>query len=444
MSSSSLRDQVSGYERAFAIIGLLLMFRALRPLYTPLPLLMADTGGMVWAGAYDVTAGNLMFQVPTAAVFAISGMLLFRDRQKAIELLSQNKMLVLFIGIALASTTWAQDPDTALRRAIALTGTSLFGFHLAVRYSHRQLIELAGIAAAITVFQTFFISALIPSMGVHGDAEHAGAWRGVLGHKNDAGRVIVFAALVAFVCWRDKIGHYVLGWPTLIVAAFVVVMTASKTSLLVLLALTMSVWMFRTLRRSNIPVWLRAGVLTMLAVVPLIFFVASFYESGLEMMGRNATLTGRTDIWEKAISVGVTQPWLGFGYRTFWVNNGPFIWFMPGHGHNSYLDLWLELGFVGLALFGAATISGVRRAFWRLTHTNDALGMWFLLYLFYLGVFGLTSPAFPQQGTIEWVMYCVVLLQLAPKRTAEPLPQVPYAAPRSAGAAKPRPMVAGR
>jgi O-antigen ligase len=434
----------SPYERAFGIFGLLLVLRALRPLYTPWAVMSTDSAALTWSGAYDVAAGNLSFQIPSAAMFVISALLLFRDREKALELLAGNKLLLLFLGITLASMLWAQDPDTAFRRSVALIGTSLFGFYLATRYSNRQLIEIVAVASTITVVQTILVSVLIPSVGVHADAAHAGSWRGVLGHKNDVGRIMVLSALLAFVAWRDKIGHWFLGWPTLVLAIFVVLMTTSKTSLLVLLALMVSIPMFRALRRSNIPVWLRVGVLVLLAIAPVVFLGLNFYEAGLELMGRNATLTGRTDIWEKAIEIGVTRPWLGFGYRSFWISNGAFTWFMPGHGHNSYLDLWLETGIVGATAFGLASAAGVRRSFWRLSHTNDSLGMWFILYLLYLGMFGMTAPAFPQQGTIEWVLYCVVLMQLAPMSKRAEAPDRHPSMVREGGGVGSQPAIAGR
>jgi len=94
----------------------------------------------------------------------------------------------------------------------------------------------------------------------------------------------------------------------------------------------------------------------------LIAGAALSYQMVLADFGRDATFSGRTSLWEGAIAVAEAQhPILGAGYRTFWTETGAegvrhYIqnWGkMPAHGHNGYLDVWLELGIPGLALFFA-------------------------------------------------------------------------------------------
>ena len=80
----------------------------------------------------------------------------------------------------------------------------------------------------------------------------------------------------------------------------------------------------------------------------------------LTEMGRDLTFSGRTTLWKAAIQVSLMHhsSFLGVGYRNFWLGDSvnqilPYIagWAKtPGHGHNGYLDMWLELGWVGLGL----------------------------------------------------------------------------------------------
>ena len=85
----------------------------------------------------------------------------------------------------------------------------------------------------------------------------------------------------------------------------------------------------------------------------------------LQGSGKDATLTGRTDLWQTGLSVIADHPWLGVGYRAFWISGyGPAeeLWAMFGQQsgagfnfHNLYISNGVELGYVGLAI-EAATI----------------------------------------------------------------------------------------
>jgi O-antigen ligase len=84
------------------------------------------------------------------------------------------------------------------------------------------------------------------------------------------------------------------------------------------------------------------------------------FDRIIAAFGRDDTFSGRTTLWHGAIAVAShDHPILGAGYRAFWTATGAagvrdYIqgWArLPGHGHNGYLDVWLELGWAGVALF---------------------------------------------------------------------------------------------
>ena len=89
----------------------------------------------------------------------------------------------------------------------------------------------------------------------------------------------------------------------------------------------------------------------------------------LEAVGRDLTFTGRTTIWTHAIDAGMQHSMLGAGYRAFWTPEGASyvyarIWAVIGNGHNGYLDVWLELGFIGLGLFLLMFFTAAGFAWW--------------------------------------------------------------------------------
>ena len=80
-----------------------------------------------------------------------------------------------------------------------------------------------------------------------------------------------------------------------------------------------------------------------------------------EVLGKDATLTGRSKIWEAALRQIEQRPWTGYGYGVVWDQKGawgPLAWiikqsgFTPQHAHNAWIEQWLGMGVVGLAAFG--------------------------------------------------------------------------------------------
>jgi exopolysaccharide production protein ExoQ len=111
------------------------------------------------------------------------------------------------------------------------------------------------------------------------------------------------------------------------------------------------------------------------AIVPIVFLLYVFLAFGLNLkgefagvVGRDPTLSGRTEIWQIVLSQQ-ENPLLGTGYESFWL--GPRldrIW-AAGQGrlnesHNGYLEVYLNLGYVGLFLLLLFVIS-VYRNIWR-------------------------------------------------------------------------------
>jgi O-antigen ligase len=95
---------------------------------------------------------------------------------------------------------------------------------------------------------------------------------------------------------------------------------------------------------------------------------ALFLSSGagiLQQLGRNPTLTGRTLIW-KAVLAQPINPLVGAGFESFWMGNRmESVWSMSQRGiqqaHDGYLELYLNLGWIGLALLGMLIVTG----YWR-------------------------------------------------------------------------------
>jgi O-antigen ligase len=113
-------------------------------------------------------------------------------------------------------------------------------------------------------------------------------------------------------------------------------------------------------------------------------------------MGRNSDFTGRTEIW-KILQGMDTNPIVGAGFETFWV--GPRLEYMnlifPGinESHNGYLEVWLNLGGMGLGLIVlilgqgySSAVGGIRR--------DPALGGLLVVYIVTAVTYNVTEAGF--------------------------------------------------
>jgi len=97
----------------------------------------------------------------------------------------------------------------------------------------------------------------------------------------------------------------------------------------------------------------------------------------VEAVGRNATLTGRIDIWKEVLPMTVTHC-SGPGMRVSgsvrgWRRYGAKVDERPNQAHNGYLEVYLDLGWVGIALLGLLMAWGYRGIL-RALHSSSAIG----------------------------------------------------------------------
>jgi len=86
--------------------------------------------------------------------------------------------------------------------------------------------------------------------------------------------------------------------------------------------------------------------------------VLTYRAQIFSLVGKSPDMTGRTKIWKIVLHLIDQRPLQGWGWTSYWVP-----WVEPYHGlvvinhvpyfqaHNAFLDVWLQLGIIGLGLF---------------------------------------------------------------------------------------------
>ncbi len=120
----------------------------------------------------------------------------------------------------------------------------------------------------------------------------------------------------------------------------------------------------------------------------------------LHAMGRETNLTGRADIWNAVIPVAPNAA-VGAGFESFWLGPRldqvwarlPSVYMHVDEAHNGYLEVYLNLGLVGVSFIALILFTGYRRAV-ATFRRNPALGSLMLAYVATAAIYGITEASF--------------------------------------------------
>ena len=128
-------------------------------------------------------------------------------------------------------------------------------------------------------------------------------------------------------------------------------------------------------------------------------------------------LTGRSSLWEVCFEYHQLHPLLGYGFDSFWSPRHVFEisrrenWVIP-NSHNSFVDLTLSTGIVGLALFSMIFVGALYRATKRFVAKQTPETAFFLAFLaYYLLVNMLGSRLF--FPCLQTMLFYTIVLKLA-------------------------------
>jgi len=308
-----------------------------------------------------VGGGDIANQLGFSSLFLAFAAFSYWHEPRRLTLLLRP-VLVAVIAWCVLSVVASWEPALAARRlAFALVVMSISAMALLLPKNLRHFSDLLAAATLIVLTACYLGVLLAPQLAIHQatdflEPEHAGNWRGVFPHKNDAGATMVLFVFIGFYVARMR--SLALGAAIVVLSAVFLGFTQSKTAIGVLpLALILSA----IIRRSRSPAF---GV-TLVIVILLVFELCSIgtvmFEPIRQLMTAivpDATFTGRTEIWQLAAQAVMHRPITGYGYLTFWGTPEVVYGFTDTvtwanaatDAHNAYLNLAVTIGIPGMLL----------------------------------------------------------------------------------------------
>lgn len=407
-TAAPLEPAPTWWERAACVFILFMLTGALvGPIFAPTqeetPILR-----LAWLPVYAMTAGLLLFRIERLwrawpAVVAIG-------------------LLVLW---AYASKWWSLFPEVTSRRAIALAISSAFALYLGAAFRGPHLPRLLMHTGLIMAVGSLVMVFAFPAIGVH-QTDNAGLWRGLWYEKNQMGAVMVIVATASAAALASPDPRRLLPAAALLLSAALVLATQSKTSLLCLMLGLGVVGGFWAMRQGGATFSVFA-VWAAVAGAGLGYLVWDSHSVEiLEVLGKDPSLTGRTDIWEAILARVAERPWTGYGYGAFWERDsvpGDWIrfetgWLVP-NAHHGWLDVLVQLGWPGALLVGALAVFAAVATVLRADRAGVAEGWWALGFMTATLMLSLSESILLAHQGLPWVLFLAVLTRAV---LPDPLP----------------------
>jgi len=254
--------------------------------------------------------------------------------------------LIAYLAFATLSVTWAYSPDYAFSRLVVqLLVVIIVVVPFALPISVKSTIPGIHFCYAIA----FAVSALYVLNTPPSPVGHPGYFT----HKQELGLLGAVGIIVAshellFRGWRRVIALMTIG-----LGFWLVLESESKSALAFAFVALASSWLILMVcKRTRL-----TPAIIVAAVVVASWFVANPIERlGYRLYG-DATLTGRTGIWNFIDYQISHRPWFGWGFHSYYFvpdsphNQAPgYIKDMPS-SHSGYLELKLETGRIGYWIF---------------------------------------------------------------------------------------------
>jgi exopolysaccharide production protein ExoQ len=380
-------------------------------------------------GALDQTLEGSPFDRLFLAILLVAGLMVLAARAERVgELLRDNAVLVVFFLYCVVSVLWSDFPFVAFKRLTKGLGNLTM---VLVVLSDPDPVAAIKRFLAWSGFLLIPLSVLLikyyPALGrMYNPWTWQYVFTGVSTDKNGLGGICLLVGLTSI--WhiieeRRQASEEPRRGPLIahvIVLAMVIWLfgkaDSSTAIACFLLGAAVIVMTTRFVGRDAAHVHILVAAIA--ASVLFCVLLPNGYTYVVEALGRNTTLTGRTDIWSDLLAMDV-NPWLGRGFESFWLGEradyfAQKYYFHPNQAHNGYIEMYVNLGLVGVGFLLSLIASGYRRIV-DAYHSNLGISTLRLAVFVAAVVYNITEATFKVMHPV-WIVF---LLAIAASTTLE-------------------------
>jgi len=360
------------------------------PPASPYRLFLA-TFGFFTLAAGDVWRYLLSWWGWGAIVVVFVTLAIIELRRSRVDVSRLPILLYATLALMALSIAWSAYRAESVLGVVATLATTIYAVFLATCFTWPELLDALARAMRLVlglslvfefVVAVFVRGPVLPLWVDYSDLDHiprafywsrdllfeGGRIQGIVGNAN----LLAMAALLALIAevarWVTGRGSRVGTIAWVIVAVGVLALTRSSTVIIATFAVAVVVLFAWFARRGSGPRRIATAVglvlFTALATVGALVFRGPL----LQLLGRSEDLTNRLDIWATVANLAAERPVAGWGWISYWAPwVEPFKDLIVINGvtypqaHNAWLDVYLQLGVIGLVIVGLFVLTTIVR-----------------------------------------------------------------------------------
>jgi exopolysaccharide production protein ExoQ len=388
----------------------------------------------IWLGGTPAANAQLEGSPLDAAVYAallaLAVIVLTRRNARTRTLLIANRAILIYFLYCLISVAWSYHPDVSLKRWIKAIGDLAMVLVIATDkhplVAIRRTVSRVGFVLLPT---SLLLIKYFPALGRNYNEDGLLTNTGMTLNKNSLGVTVLVVSLVVVWNLRSLLSHkdelnrgrrLVAQGVLLAFGLALFVMADCKTCIACfILGSFLMIASGRPAMAKR-----RARVHALWVGLVLLAGLTLLLGGGhalIESMGRDASMSGRVDIWPAALSAA-PNPIVGAGFEGFWLSPNVRIFqqellnkgFFPplvarlNEAHNGYIEVYLNLGLIGVGLVAAILIAGYLNSV-RVIQLEPKFGGFVLAFIAVAVVYSITEAGFRTMSP-TWVFLLLVLV----------------------------------
>jgi exopolysaccharide production protein ExoQ len=367
-------------------------------------------GGGGAAGALASTVdGSPMDAAIFGALVAAGLIVVFLRRNRTNALLKASIPVLVYFLYCLISVTWSPFPEPAFKRWTKDVGDLVMALILVTDGEPIAALRRFFSRVGFILFPVSILMIRYTDLGRAYDPDGGPMNTGVTTNKNSLGMIVFLLSIGALWNVRallmDKEApnrtRRLIAQGTFLTFGIVLLQMAHSATSIACFILGGGLILATGLHSMRIrPARVHALCLGIVLAggLMMLFGGESIVTSAL---GRKSNLSGRTDIWAASIAAA-DNPIIGTGFESFWNTNVEKVARgLPGYweihnlvsAHNGYIQIYLDLGWIGVLLIASIIVSGYRRSIIAFRRDPE-LGSLFLAYIATSTIYNITEAGF--------------------------------------------------
>ena len=372
-------------------------------------------------GGISVEDGSPVDAAFNAALIFGGLVVLHKRRVSVLQFIRSNRWLTVYLAYCLLAIVWSDFPFVSAKRWMKLLGNPVIALVLLTEPDPMDAFvrTMKRCAYVLLPVSVLFIK-FYPYLGrTFDDWSGLPLNTGIATNKNELGfdcwilGGVLFWHMLHVLRWERSAARRdeLLLCSVLMGMNLWLLKMAQSMSSLVAFAVTIGTILFlgfRWVRKQRIGSYILFGS----GALALAMFGFGLRDTFIHLLGRNDTLTGRTDIWGALWNWDI-NPLVGTGFEGFWLGDRrveiqetvlPFL----NEAHNGYLETYLNLGFIGVAITAAILLAAYAKSRRALVHDFE-FGRFRVAYLIAFIVYNWTEAAF-RLNSFPFFMFFLVAI----------------------------------